>query len=77
MGLITGLLTLPLAPVRAAAWTFDRLIDAAERERLDPAVVRAELAELYRGYDEGLIGEEEFQRREDEILARFDAMGDP
>lgn len=73
MGLITGLLTLPLAPVRAVAWTCDRLIDAAEREYLDPAAVRAELADLYRAYDAGLIGEDEFQRHEDAILDRLEA----
>lgn len=75
MGLITGLLTLPLAPVRATAWTFDKLIDAAEREYLDPAAARAELADLYRAYDAGLIEEEEFQRHEEAILDRFEAMG--
>ena len=32
MGLITGLLTLPLAPVRATGWIAERLLEQAEGE---------------------------------------------
>ena len=32
MGLITGLITLPLAPVRATAWLGERLLEQAEAE---------------------------------------------
>ena len=35
MGLITGLLTLPLAPVRGTAWIAERLLEQAERELYD------------------------------------------
>lgn len=75
MELITGLLTLPLAPIRAVAWTLDRLIDAAERERYALASIRAELADLHRRYEAGLVSEEEFQRREETILNRLEAIG--
>ncbi|NUV38641.1 gas vesicle protein GvpG, partial [Streptomyces sp. KAI-27] len=36
MGLLTGLLTLPLAPARGVAWIADRLEETAERETADP-----------------------------------------
>ncbi|MBB0243209.1 gas vesicle protein GvpG [Streptomyces alkaliphilus] len=74
MGLITGLLTLPLAPVRGTAWVLDQVVLAAEREYYDPGPVRAQLAELERELNEGLIGEEEFDRREDELLDRLDEI---
>jgi hypothetical protein len=34
MGLISGLLTLPLAPVRGTAWIAERVQEQAEAERL-------------------------------------------
>ncbi|MFD4990172.1 gas vesicle protein GvpG [Streptomyces sp. NPDC058374] len=68
MGLITGLLTLPLAPVRGVAWIADRLEETAERETSDPAVLRAQLAALNRALDEGEIDQERFEREEDRLL---------
>ncbi|MEU9057419.1 gas vesicle protein GvpG [Streptomyces sp. NPDC048430] len=68
MGLITQLLTLPLAPVRGTAWVLDQVVQAAEREHYDPAAVRTQLAELERELLSGEIDEEEFDRREDELL---------
>ncbi|MGW3819836.1 gas vesicle protein GvpG [Streptomyces sp. NPDC005046] len=56
MGLITGLLTLPIAPVRGVVWVAEKLNDAAERELHDPGVLRAQLAVLNRELEEGGIG---------------------
>ena len=44
MGLFTGLLLLPLAPVRGVIWVADKVHDAADRELHDPGVIRAQLA---------------------------------
>jgi len=71
MGLLSELLLLPVAPVRGALWTIDLLVDVAEREYYSPAAIRKELAELSRQLDEGLIGVEEFDLREDELLDRW------
>ena len=71
MGLLSELLLLPLAPVRLAKWTIDRVIDVASQEYNDPTVVRRELAELNRQLDAGSISAEEFDRREDELLDRL------
>ena len=46
MGLITGLLTLPLAPVRGTVWLAERIQEAAEEELYDDSSIRAELLEL-------------------------------
>lgn len=77
MGLFTALLTAPLAPIRFVGWTADQVLDAAERELHDPAVIRRELAELARRADAGEISEEEFDQAEDDILRRMTGRVDP
>lgn len=71
MGLIGQILTLPLAPVRGTGWVIDQLLLTAEREYYDPAPVRAELAALEQELLDGAIDEDEFDRREDELLDRM------
>lgn len=68
MGLITQLLTLPLAPVRGAFWVMDQLVLTAERQYYDPEPVRRQLAELEQELLDGRVTEEEFDRIEDELL---------
>lgn len=68
MGLITGLLTLPLAPVRGVAWIGEQIAEEADRQ-LDPDVrVRRELARLELAHELGELSDEEFERREEAIL---------
>lgn len=71
MGLFAELLLLPLAPARFGLWAVDQVVEAAVREHCGPTAVRRELVELSRQLDQGLIGEEEFDRREDELLERL------
>ncbi|MEU2851839.1 gas vesicle protein GvpG [Streptomyces syringium] len=71
MGLVAGLLTLPLAPVRGVVWVVDKVRLAAEQELNDPSVLQEELASLERAREEGRIGEEEFAQQEDALLARL------
>ncbi|MER6118524.1 gas vesicle protein [Streptomyces sp. A0642] len=73
MGLITGLLTLPLAPVRGVVWVAEKLNDAAERELHDPAVLRTQLAVLNQELEAGDISLEEFEREEERLLDRLHA----
>ncbi|WEV23942.1 gas vesicle protein GvpG [Streptomyces sp. 71268] len=72
MGLVTGLLTLPFAPVRGTAWVIGQVVTAAERQAYDPQPVRERLAALVAERDAGHIGEEEFDRREDELLDQLE-----
>ena len=72
MGLITGLLTLPLAPVRGTMWIAEQVQLEAERALDEPAQVRAELARLEAAFDRGELDEEEFERLEDELLERLE-----
>ncbi|MEU8487116.1 gas vesicle protein GvpG [Streptomyces sp. NBC_01361] len=74
MGLLTQILTLPLAPVRGVAWVADRVLEAAEDKYYDPAPVHRELAELERRLLDGEIDEATFDEREDELLDRLDEI---
>jgi hypothetical protein len=71
MGALAQLLLAPLSPARLALWSIDRLVDSAERELYDPALVRRELTRLVGQLDDGLIDAAEFDRREDELLDRL------
>ncbi|MFE6775170.1 gas vesicle protein GvpG [Streptomyces sp. NPDC057702] len=72
MGLVTGLLTLPFAPLRGTAWVVDQVVTAAEREAYDPEPVRAQLRALVAAYEAGDVDEREFDRQEDELLDRLE-----
>lgn len=74
MGLIGDLLLLPAAPFRGAGWVLRQVVAEAERQYYDPSAVQRELHELSRQLDDGLIDEEEFDRREDELLDRLQAI---
>lgn len=66
MGLLGEILLLPLAPVRGVVWVTGQVIDAAEQEQI--AQLQRELVALEKELVTGGITEEEFDRREDEIL---------
>jgi uncharacterized membrane protein len=68
MGLISAILTAPVAPVRFVGWTARQVLDAAEREVYDPSRVRCQLRELSERFDSGEISEAEFDEIEDELL---------
>ncbi|MEU7057756.1 gas vesicle protein GvpG [Streptomyces sp. NPDC046197] len=72
MGLISEVLLLPFAPARGSAWVIRQVVREAERIYYDPATVRAELAQLEEQLEAGEITEEEFDRREDELLDRLE-----
>jgi hypothetical protein len=76
MGLISGLLTLPLAPVRGVVWVADQLVATAERELYDTDAIYAELRELATELEAGRITEQEFDRAEDVLLQRLQEAAD-
>jgi len=71
MGLFTGLLTLPLVPVRSVVWLAERILDQAEREMYDPAEVRRQLAVVQAEREAGRLSDEEAVALEDELVGRM------
>ena len=71
MGLISGLLTLPLAPVRGTVWLAERIQEQAEAELYDEDVIRAQLMEVDAAREAGEIDEEEATQAEDQLLERL------
>jgi Gas vesicle protein G len=71
MGLLTGLLTLPLAPVRGTIWVAERVQEQAEREYYDPNKIRRQLEDVDRMRQDGELSEDEAAAMEDELLERL------
>ncbi|WP_030759538.1 gas vesicle protein GvpG [Streptomyces sp. NRRL F-2664] len=74
MGLLTGLLTSPLAPMRAVVWVAQRISDKANEEYYDPAPVWAALGDLEGRLQRGEIDSDTFEAMEDELLDRLDEI---
>ncbi|HEX3509988.1 MAG TPA: gas vesicle protein GvpG [Solirubrobacteraceae bacterium] len=73
MGLFTALITLPLAPVRGVAWVAGQVADEVDHQMYDPARLRSELLRLELDHDGGIVGDEEYEQRSDELLERIAA----
>lgn len=71
MGLITGLLTLPLAPVRGVAWVTEKVAEEAQRELYDERRIMRELAEAEAAHEHGEISSETLDQIVDELLERL------
>lgn len=71
MGLFTGLVTLPLAPLRGTVWIAEQVRDEAERELYDPAVIRRQLDQIAEARREGTIDEQDADAAERELISRL------
>ena len=74
MGLLTGLLLLPLAPVRGTIWIAEKLAAYAESELNDERAIRRLLLEAEAALEAGELTEAEFDQVEDQLLDRLDAL---
>lgn len=68
MGLLTGILTLPLAPVRGVAWIGEVVAEEAQRELEMMQSPQRALAELEAARAAGELSEDEFAEREAELI---------
>ncbi len=75
MGLITGLLTLPLAPVRGTMWIAEQLLEEAERELNDPAAIARQLADAEAAHERGELTDDELADIEDYLIRRLAGQG--
>jgi len=71
MGLLTSLVTLPLAPVRGVVWVARTLAEYAEEEMYGEAGVRRRLLEIEAAHAAGEMSDDERDREEREALARL------
>ncbi|GAB2597005.1 gas vesicle protein GvpG [Streptomyces capparidis] len=71
MGLISGVLLAPLAPVRAVVWLAEQLREAGLRELYDPESIRRRLEQVEEARQSGDLSEEEAAREEEELVARL------
>lgn len=76
MGLLKGLVMLPLAPVAGVAWVAEQIQAQVDKEMLGPDTILQELGRLQVAVDEGLISEDEYLEAETELLDRLEAMED-
>lgn len=70
MGLITGLVTLPLAPVRGVVWIAEQLQRAVDQE-LGEEGIRQRLTELQLARDAGEISDQEYAAAEGALIDRL------
>ena len=73
MGLFTGLLTLPLAPIRGTVWIAEQITAEAERELYGAESARRRLAVAERQLELGVLSLEEYEAIEEEALDRLEA----
>jgi chorismate mutase len=71
MGLITGLLGLPFAPVRGTVWVAEQVLQQAEEDYYDPGRIRAMMEEIERLREAGELTDEEAVAQEDELVERL------
>ena len=71
MGLLSGLLGLPLAPLRGTVAVAEQILQQAEETYYDPAAIRAELREVDRLREAGELTEDEATAWEDQLIERL------
>lgn len=71
MGLLTNLLTLPLAPVRATIALAEQIRQQAEAEYYDPARIRLQLEQIDTLRENGEIDPDLAAAWEDELVSRL------
>lgn len=71
MGIVSGLLGLPLAPVRGVLWLAQQIQEQAEEQYYDPARIRAQLEQVDEARRSGELSEEECAEIENALLQRL------
>lgn len=71
MGLFTGLLGLPLAPLRGTVWVAEQVLQQAEEEYYDPARIKEQLEAVERARAAGELTDDEATEIEDALVDRL------
>jgi hypothetical protein len=68
MGIFSGIVLLPLAPVRGVVWLAETIQRQAEQQLHDPANTRRQLEALQQARERGEITAEEERQAQQQIL---------
>ena len=71
MGLLSGLLMLPLAPLRGTIWVAEQVATEADRQLNDPARIRRQLEEVAAARRNGRLDDDEAAAIERELVGRL------
>ena len=71
MGLISGLLKLPISPVLGTIWIAEQIQAQAEAEYYDESAIQAQLREIDAARRAGAIDEAEADAAEDALIERL------
>jgi hypothetical protein len=71
MGLISGILKLPLAPVTGTVWIAEQILEAAEADYYDEGAIQEQLREIDELHEAGDISEEDATLAEDVLHERL------
>jgi len=71
VGLLSGLLTLPVAPVRGVVWVAERMLDEATTELSDPATIYQRLDEIDEARASGALSAQECAEAEAQLMAQL------
>ena len=71
MGLISGLVTWPIAPLRGVVAIAEQVRRQAEEEFYDPVLIRQQIEEVNRRRESGELTDEEATAWEDELVERL------
>lgn len=63
-----------LAPFKGIHWIAEKIHEQAYTELTDRSKIQEELLELQMRFELEEIGEEEYQKREEELMARFNSI---
>lgn len=70
-GVVTSILSLPLAPVRGVIWLGELIQDQVDQKMHDPAIMRRELEEIDAAAAAGQLSEEERRQAQQAVLDRM------
>ncbi|WP_039800245.1 gas vesicle protein GvpG [Nocardia araoensis] len=70
-GVLTSILTLPVAPVRGVIWLAEVIQDQVDQKMRDPALMRRELEEIDAAAAAGQLSEEERRQAQQAVLDRM------
>ena len=71
MGILTGIASLPIAPLRGVVGLAELIERQAEDVHHDPRTIRAELEAVEQSRRDGVLSETEADAREQELLERL------